>query len=201
MTDTARAFGPTEALRARLFVVSYAPLWLTFGLQALPKQLSLRWTGTVGIASIAWFALAAWGFIDGWRVVKGAGAKGETEQRFVEIADQGAVVAGYLATYLLPLIGVTASGLGDWLSYGVYFAVALIIFIRSDLALVNPTLYLYGWRVYSARVSLNPHADEQNLAAGASVLVVCRNAAMLDSVVRTVSLAGCHVVKSVVEDI
>ena len=85
---------------------------------------------------------------------------------------------------MLPLIGVTASGLGDWLSYVVYFAVAFLIFIRSDLALVNPTLYLYGWRVYGARVA----------PAGPPSLVICRDRRQLEDAVMCVNLSGCFLV-------
>jgi hypothetical protein len=63
------------------------------------------------------------------------------------VEDQGNAVSGYLATYLLPFLGTLPTGLGDVLAYVIYFLTALIIYAKSDLALINPTLYVLGWRV------------------------------------------------------
>ncbi|MGR6914360.1 hypothetical protein ACU635_08910 [[Actinomadura] parvosata] len=69
------------------------------------------------------------------------------------IEDQGGAVSGYLATYLLPFLTELPQGWGDALAYAFYFATALAIYVQSDLAVVNPTLYLLGWRLH--KVSLN----------------------------------------------
>jgi hypothetical protein len=63
------------------------------------------------------------------------------------VEDQGNAVSGYLATYLLPFLGTLPSGPGDVVAYIIYFVTALIIYAKSDLALINPTLYVLGWRV------------------------------------------------------
>jgi hypothetical protein len=67
--------------------------------------------------------------------------------------DQGGAVAGYLATYLLPLL---SSGAGGWritAAYGIYLATVYIVFVRSEsLVLINPTLYLFRYRIYDVEV-------------------------------------------------
>jgi hypothetical protein len=50
---------------------------------------------------------------------------------------------------------------GDWFAYALYFVVAITIYVRSDLALVNPTLYMLGFRVFRAKID------------GRTSLVVC----------------------------
>jgi len=71
-------------------------------------------------------------------------------------AEQGAAVAGYLATYLLPLLAV---GVGGWrvtAAYGIYLAVLWVVYVRSDqLVLINPTLYLFRFRIYDAQVRVD----------------------------------------------
>ena len=135
------------------------------------------------------------GVVDGWRLTRGARRKGATVQRFTDIRDQGATVAGYLATYLLPLIGVSVDGARDVAAYAIYFFVALVVFVRSDLALVNPTLYLLGWRVVVGR----PEGTDPTSAAGVNsrlpeALIICRDLRVLDAPVSATRLAGCFVV-------
>jgi hypothetical protein len=53
-------------------------------------------------------------------------------------------VAAYIATYLLPFIGFEVTGWRGLAALAIYFVVLFVVFMRSDLALVNPTLYLTG---------------------------------------------------------
>jgi hypothetical protein len=180
----------TEWLRrVRLFLVSYAPLWLMLAFRALPDDLTWRWTGHPAYGSMVFAALAGWSFLDAWRLVRGVTRRNAVTMRFTEIRDEGGAAGGYLATYLLPLLAVTPDGLGEWAAYGLYGAVAVAVFTRTDLALVNPTLYVLGWRVVSAV----PVRDVDPPAA--SVVVVCREPRNLREPVDVVHLAGCWVTK------
>jgi hypothetical protein len=175
--------------RVRLFLVSYAPLWMMLALRALPDGVTLRWTGRPATGTIAFGALALWSFADGWRLVRGSQRRGAITMRFAEVRDEGGAAGGYLATYLLPLLAVTPQGPGDWAAYALYGAVAAVVFVRTDLALVNPTLYLFGWRVVSAVPEA--HAAPRP----AAVIVVCRDPSNLREPVDVVRLAGCLVTK------
>jgi len=130
--------------RGRLFVVSYAPLALMFAARFLAAHRSAL--------AIAFCAVGVWGLIDGWRLVRGASRRSKHFTTLEEFSDQGGAVSGYLATYLLPFLGNLPQHYGDWIAYGLYFATALVIYVKSDLALVNPTLYALGYRVGRGRV-------------------------------------------------
>jgi hypothetical protein len=74
--------------------------------------------------------------------------------------DQGGAIAGYLATYLLPLLQGAGGGWRNTTAYAIYLLIVYIIFVRSDnLVLVNPTLYVFGFRIYDAELDA---AEERN---------------------------------------
>jgi hypothetical protein len=81
-----------------------------------------------------------------------------------DTTEQGSAVAGYLATYLLPLLAVGAGGWRVTAAYGIYLAVLWVVYVRSDqLVLINPTLYLFRYRIYDAHVRVDsdpPHMQQ-----------------------------------------
>jgi len=178
-----------QLLRVRLFLISYGPLWLMVSFRAMPEGDNWRW-----VAQNTWvsgfLALGAvWSFVDAWRLVRGAQRKAAIRMRFGEIRDEGSAAAGYLATYLVPLLAEAPTRPGLWLAYGLYLGMAVILFVRTDLALVNPTLYLFGWRVASAV----PVTESQPAQA---VIIVCRDIGVLRTESQVVRLAGCYVTKN-----
>jgi hypothetical protein len=79
----------------------------------------------------------------------------ELHWRITDPRDQGGAVAGYLATYLLPLLSLEAHSWNTAVAYGIYLLTVYVIFVRSDnLVLVNPTLYLFRYRIFD--VQLDP---------------------------------------------
>ena len=136
---------PLAIGRARLFLVSYAPLALMFAARFLASD---RWQLATAFAIVG-----VWGFVDGWRLVRGASERSKRRVHVTKVTDQGGAVAAYLATYLLPFLGNLPSNWGDWIAYSLYFATALVVYVRSDLAVVNPTLYALGFRVVRGRVN------------------------------------------------
>jgi hypothetical protein len=89
---------------------------------------------------------------------------GEVRWTVTDPRDQGAAVAGYLATYLLPLLSV---GTGGWrlsVAYGIYLVTLYVVYVRSDsLVLVNPTLYLFRYRIYDVVVDAREPADRRRV--------------------------------------
>jgi hypothetical protein len=65
------------------------------------------------------------------------------------VEDRGGEVAGYLATYLLPFVTVAEPGWRDIVGYLVFLAIVAVVYIRSGLVQINPTLYLFGWRLFA----------------------------------------------------
>lgn len=133
----------------RLFLVAFAPLTLIIAIKT-----SSQWTAKDLQMYVFWItaALALVGFTDAWRLPRGATKKGSTNKEFYDIQDPSGAIAAYLATYLLPFVGLQVTTVRDVLSIAVFFVVVLAIFLSSDLAAINPTLYVFGWRVVRARI-------------------------------------------------
>jgi hypothetical protein len=163
------------AIRARLFVASYAPLALILALRSLPHH-------PLGFA--LWLAIALVGFVDAARLVFSTRRRDRRTVRLHNIKDAGGAVAAYLATYLLPFISSPPTKPGDIAAYAVYFVVVFLIYIRSDMAFVNPTLYVLGWRVVDATSELGRH-----------VLVVCKTMPTEEVDLDVVQFLDVYVVK------
>src|SRR5205823_1297951 len=101
----------------------------------------------------AWTIVASAGVLDGWRLPRRPTRLSAMRVCFTEVTDQGSAVAGYLATYILPLVAFDLAGWRNVFMAAIYGGVLLIVFVRSDLALVNPTLYVFGWQLLSGTVS------------------------------------------------
>ncbi len=140
---------PTANIRLlRLFIISYAPLAILILIQTWPSKWALSLST---IVSFALLLVSLWGLVDAWRLPRQSLRRGAHAVELVDINDEGGAVAAYLATYLLPFLGLSFIGWQSVISVSVYLAILFMVFIRSDLALVNPTLYLFGWRVVSGK--------------------------------------------------
>jgi len=123
--------------RARVLLSSYAAL--NFILVArLHHWNALRWT---------FLGLGVAGIIDALRLTALASTSQPVKRSFTEVRDSGAEVAGYLATYLLPLLAAPNPQTGEIIGYVIYGLLIGVVTLRSDLAHVNPTLYVLGWRI------------------------------------------------------
>lgn len=174
MSDTgpkysARAELTQVAARARLFLSSYATL---FGI------LAIRFDGQA--LRLACLGLFLVGVLDTWRITLKAKSGLEPHDITVQSSDDtGGEVSGYLASYLLPFVTVPSPGWRDLLAYTLFLLVGLVIYVRSDLVRVNPTLYLFGYRV------LKVHYNE-----GKQQYLVTRIAPEAGQIVSVVDVAG-----------
>jgi hypothetical protein len=126
-------------VRAQLFLSSYAPLFVI---------LAIRFDATA--LRVVCATLAALGILY-LALVMFAVPRREQPRAYVvtSTADASGQVAGYLATYLVPFVAVPSPSAGDIAGYAILAVVVALIFVRSDLAQINPVLYLLGWRVAS----------------------------------------------------
>ena len=153
--------------RGRLYIGSYV------GLFAL---LAIRFdTGWLRLACAALAALGAVFML--WIVFVVARRSGAEPIRIAEVEDAGSEVSGYLATYLLPFLTVAAPSDRDIIAYAIFLFIGGLIYVRSEMTQVNPTLYLLGRRV--AKVTSD---------AGWRGYVIVRSHPEVDDVVRVVSL-------------
>jgi hypothetical protein len=125
-------------VKARVLVSSYAALNLILFARLEPTVPRLICLG---------FAIV--GIVDGLRLSWLARGTAAVPRRVSEVRDVGPEVAAYLATYLLPLLAAPSPTTGDLVGYAIYGVVVVVVSLRSDMAHVNPTLYLLGWRVTS----------------------------------------------------
>jgi hypothetical protein len=65
-------------------------------------------------------------------------------------------VTGYLVSILLPLVAAGDPSAGDLAAYALCAALVLFVAFVSDLAAVNPFIYVFGYRVARARVEGRP---------------------------------------------
>jgi hypothetical protein len=187
---------PENLRRIRLFFVSYFPLWVMLALRALPPRHAFQHWSLRTLAVVIFAVLALLSLVDGIRLIRGAQRTTPLTLYLGEIDSQGGNAAAYLATYLLPFLGIVPADLGDWLAYGVYLLVAIVVFINTDLALVNPTLYLMGRKIVSATAYLTEERSQEHRLSAAPVIIICKRPARLsDGSIDVASLAGCYVTK------
>ncbi len=123
-------------LKIRMFVSSYAPLFLILAI-----RFDDRWL------QAACAAIAALGVLTLSLLLHAMKGKNKTPFSIVAVADQGTEVAGYLATYLLPFLTISEPALNDLVAYGLFLVVAGIVYVQSDMVQINPLLYVMGYRV------------------------------------------------------
>lgn len=125
-------------LRLRLFLSSYAPL---FAILAIRLEASVaRWGCT---------ALAVLGLLNVVSVRRQMARLEPSPFTVRHVADRGAEVAGYLATYLFPFITVPEPTWKDAVAYAILLAVVASVYVQSDMLAINPVFYLFRLKVVS----------------------------------------------------
>jgi hypothetical protein len=128
----------TENIRGgRLFLGSYALLFLLLAIRFQPPWLWIPCLAVaiIGLADTAWIVFVA---------------SGRTEPepiRIKAVRDTGPEISGYLATYLLPFLTVSSPTARDLMAYAAFLFVAGLLYLKSEMAQINPALYLLGRRV------------------------------------------------------
>lgn len=128
----------TESIRRiRLFIGSYAPLFLLLAIRFTPRYL---W--------IACLIIGVYGILDmAWIVYITSRGTGPDPIRIATVRDAGAEISGYLATYLLPFLTVSTPTVRDVLAYIGFLFIVGLLYVRSEMTQINPTLYMLGRKV------------------------------------------------------
>ncbi len=177
-------------IRGRLFLSSYAPLFAILAARTCP---GIGDDGEPLWAFLLAVALTVVGLLDMIWLVSGARRRSGRTVTPLQVDQQGAAVAGYLPTYLLPFVGIGPQSTGGWIGYGIYIGVLFVVFLGSDFALVNPTLYLFGRRV--TRITLAERTDPDAVPVRVSILVVSTRVPRVGEPILLTRLAGCWVEK------
>jgi cobalamin synthase len=122
--------------RSGLFLSSYAPLFLI-----LAVRFTQGWLVILCLAlAIVGVGMAVWILDTHRRSASGAiGVK--------KVDDVGEQATAYIVTYLLPFVAVKEPSLREVLAYAILFLVAGLVYVRSDMQQINPTLYLLQRRI------------------------------------------------------
>ncbi|RBA33798.1 hypothetical protein DQ226_11615 [Dietzia maris] len=121
-----------------MFVSSYAPLFIMLAIRF--EDVWLR-AGCALAAAVGLIALPT--------VMRLQEVGSPTEHSVTDVEPAGSGASSYLAGYLLPFLTVSSPTAADLIAYGVFLVVAFLVHMRTELIQVNPTLFLYGWRIFS----------------------------------------------------
>lgn len=125
-------------LRSRLFLSSYAPLFALLAIRFRDPTLQVV-SGALAVLGVGTLILLI-------RRAKGIEAD---PHRIETVADRGAEVAGYVASYLLPFVTVAQPQGRDIAAYILFLIVVGVVYVRSDMVQINPLLYLSRYRVWA----------------------------------------------------
>lgn len=124
------------------FISSYAPLW---GLLALRFE---SWWLRAPLVALTVLGI-------GVVALKLRAHNGKpTDTELTVVGDAGGEVSGYLAAYLLPFLTVAAPDSLDLAAYLLFVVVSGLIYVRSSLVHINPTMYALGWRPMRASIPI-----------------------------------------------
>ncbi len=121
------------------FFSSYAPLWVMLGLRFDCLELRI---GLLG------FGFASAGLVP--FLLTRRKKQRPSNTTLTISGDAGADVSGYLAAYLLPFLTVSNPDGWDLAAYALFIAVAGLVYVRSGLVAINPTVYVTCRRVLRA---------------------------------------------------
>lgn len=122
--------------RFGLFLSSYAPLFLILAVRFTQFWLVIACVA----AAVLGVGLAIW-------ILYAHGQSASHSLQITKSEDVGGQATTYLVTYLLPFVAVDEPTLREVVAYGIFFAVAALIYVRSDMQQVNPIFYLLQRRI------------------------------------------------------
>lgn len=125
--------------RGILFLSSYTPLFVILGIKAANRDIVVAWAFVlVGIASgVAMLLVLAW-----------TRRLGSTPVQVLSASSGSGEVVAYVFTYLIPFVGTSIATTADVIALVVLFATIGLVFINSDLVLVNPLLTGAGFHLH-----------------------------------------------------
>lgn len=174
-------------LRLQLFVISYVPLTFIFAVQLLPDDgwgLHSVWMPT------CFLLLGLTGIAMGLRIRHVSQMVSPSNITVNGIRDEGGNAAAYLATYVFPFVLSDTDRWQTWAAYGIYMVILAVVTMRSDLVIINPTLYLLGRKIvavdHAARLGTGGPYE-------ATSLLICTNYPHVGDVVRVVRFAGGYI--------
>jgi hypothetical protein len=126
--------------RVGLFISSYAPLFLILAVRFTQPWLVVL----CGVLTVVGIAMAVW-------ILRSHGAASAAPLDIVEVDDGGEQAATYLITYLLPFVAVDEPSVREVVAYGIFVIVGALVYVRSDMQVVNPLFYALRRRILKVK--------------------------------------------------
>lgn len=131
-------------VRLSLLLGAYAPLALLFGLRLVAKAHPVKGYWCFAIAIV--MALDMFVMLVVMRAEPG-------DYKADDVVSSAGELAGFVATYLLPLIVVGDVTNLDLLAYALYFVIVVSICLRGNFLHLNPLLAIAGYGLYTVTTS------------------------------------------------
>lgn len=130
----------TTFAKSIFFLTSYLPL--------IPVLVALHWGEwlVVGCLLAAGVIIVGLAYVAFRLALRPAG----TAACFRNVRIRDELPAAYLVTYLLPFMGPTTTSVRQLIALLIMFVFIGVVYVRSDLIYVNPSLSICGWSTYSA---------------------------------------------------
>lgn len=136
--------GPIAGRLVLLFG-AYAPIGLIVGARAIPACPGYVAVGVGLVGLVTWLSFLYW-------LPHAQPRTADVE----EIEPIDSEVTGYIVSILLPLVAAGQPTTGDLVAYGICGALVLFVAYVSNLAAVNPLIYLFRFRVARAVIDGEP---------------------------------------------
>jgi hypothetical protein len=137
---------PSLFVRCLLFISSYFPLTVIFGILLWEKH--LLWAIIILLIGISglivlflYFALIA-------------PRRAKSHETVTELDRHDGDVLSYVASYLVPFVSLDLTGAQVW-AVIVFLAVLLIIYVNSNMIYINPMLNILGYHLYEIKIAKN----------------------------------------------
>ena len=135
---------PTVFIRCVLFLSSYFPLMLIFGILIFAKQpIIAEILVAFGLSCV----IGTWGYLrwsrrhlQGWN------------EKVIDFQQRDADVMSYIASYLVPFITFPLDYLQQVIALVVFMLVLLIVYVNTNMIYINPMLNLAGYHLYEINI-------------------------------------------------
>lgn len=98
----------------------------------------------------------------------------------------GGDAVGYLSGYLLPFISGTQFDSNHVVAYVVFFIVACVVTMQTDVIQINPLFFMFGYRIYSTEASFS--GVSRNSKNRLNVVLITRHKLAVGQIIQTYEL-------------
>ncbi len=135
---------PTVFIRGILFISSYFPLMLIFGVLLHNKY--PYWALAVLVVAVSSLILA-WGYLRWCR-----NHLAVSHDRLTDYQKRDTEVLSYIASYLIPFVTFPFDTLEQVVGLIIFVVVLLILYVNTNMIYVNPMLNFVGYHLYEVNI-------------------------------------------------